>query len=490
MPQFTQLTFDFTPSAKEAEKKKNSSPEILKVRELTQKIKKLLESGIGQVWVQGEISNYRKQTSGHHYFTLKDASAVLSCVLFAGDARFLKHPLRDGMEVQVAGEISVYEARGNYQLIIRHLQTCGEGALQIRFEALKRKLAAEGLFAPERKRILPKYPLRIAVITSPTGAALQDFLHVLWRRNPHIEVILNPVRVQGTGASQEIVRAIAQLNALEEPPLDAIVLTRGGGSLEDLWEFNEEVVARAIAGSRVPTVSAIGHEIDFTISDFAADVRAPTPSAAAELLAGESSQLLRYLDESHRRMLRICQERHSSLALLLTRIAAHSSFRYPERFLHSFSQRIDAQAESLTFLMQGAVEKLNQRLDRSTNVLKSHHPVRWIEAEREKLRNRAHRIQTTITYAISATKEKLSRSEQVLKAFDPRSILARGFTATFDSAGNLLKSAEEAIRSGTIITQFSDGKTVSQITNKGFFSEKHGEIPLKKEKKGIGSANG
>ncbi len=461
----TQLTFDlsFGPEKREPEKKKDAGPEILKVRELTQKIKRLLEGEIGQVWVQGEISNYRKQASGHHYFTLKDESSVLGCVFFAGDARFLKQALRDGMEVQVAGEISVYEARGNYQLIVRHLQMRGEGALQVRFEALKRRLQAEGLFAPERKRPLPKFPLRVGVVTSPTGAALQDFLNVLWRRNPHIEVILNPVRVQGAGAAKEIARAIGELNALPSPPLDAIVVTRGGGSLEDLWEFNEEEVARAIAASRIPVVSAVGHEIDFTIGDFAADVRAATPSAAAELLAAESSQLLLSLERANRRMRRVCQERHASCAALLRRISAAPAFRYPERSLRDFFLELDAKSEALAAAAERGTEEMKKKIERAKASLKSLHPARWTLAQEEKLQGYSRRISLAAKQFHSTANQRLARAEQVLKAFDPRATLARGFTATFDKEGRLLKSAEDARRAGTLTTHFADGQTVSEV---------------------------
>ena len=263
---------------------------VLTVSELTSQVRRLLEKEIGILRVTGEVTNLRVQSSGHVYFTLKDASAQLNCVLFRGEALENRAILQDGQKVILEGSLTVYEPRGQYQLIVRSVELQGVGALQLAFERLKRKLQAEGLFAPERKRPLPRYPQRIGLVTSPTGAAFSDVLHVIQRRHSGLEIIFVPCRVQGEGASAEIAASIRLLNefnsALRAPhsALDLILLTRGGGSLEDLWAFNEEVVARAIFESATPVVSAVGHEIDFTISDFVADVRAATPSVAAEII--------------------------------------------------------------------------------------------------------------------------------------------------------------------------------------------------------------
>ncbi len=271
---------------------------VLTVTELTWQIKRLLEGQIGQVWVTGEITNLRAQNSGHIYFTLKDAGSQVNCVLFRGELQADRSLMQDGRKILVCGELTVYEPRGQYQLRVTKVELQGLGALQVAFEKLKQKLNAEGLFARERKRPLLKYPQRIGLVTSPTGAAIRDVLHVVERRNPSLEIILAPCRVQGDGAAREIAAAIRLLNDFnqkevrarnlvpppEQPKLDLILVTRGGGSLEDLWAFNEEIVARAIFDSAVPVVSAVGHEIDFTISDFVADVRAATPSAAAEII--------------------------------------------------------------------------------------------------------------------------------------------------------------------------------------------------------------
>src|SRR6266446_6809267 len=275
---------------------------IFTVAELTRQIRGTLETKFGAVWVQGEISNYKLHPSGHQYFTLKDQRAQIACVIWRDAMLSPRQPLVDGTQVQVYGTVTVFEARGQYQLNVQILQPHGVGLLQVKFEALKRKLDAEGLFAPGRKRPLPKFPRRIGIVTSPSGAAIRDMLNVLRRRAPWLQILINPVRVQGTGAAQEIAVAIRELAMPSDywQPLDLIVVTRGGGSIEDLWEFNEEIVARAIFHSAVPVVSAVGHEIDFTICDFVADFRAPTPSAAAELIVPDVIDLQRQIDRCAR----------------------------------------------------------------------------------------------------------------------------------------------------------------------------------------------
>src|SRR5216110_1159580 len=271
---------------------------VLTVSELTRSIRGTLETKFGAVWVQGEVSNYKLHPSGLQYFTLKDARAQIACVIFRNTMAPLRQPLSDGAQVQVYANVSVFEARGQYQLSVQIIQPRGLGVLQAKFEALKRKLDAEGLFDAARKRNLPKFPKRIGIVTSPTGAAIRDMLNVLRRRAPWLQILINPVRVQGTGAAQEIAVAIRELASPNEAfaTVDLIVVTRGGGSIEDLWEFNEEIVARAIFNSTVPIVSAVGHEIDFTICDFVADLRAATPSAAAELIVPNVADLRRHMD--------------------------------------------------------------------------------------------------------------------------------------------------------------------------------------------------
>src|SRR5438876_4649583 len=316
---------------------------VLTVSELTRSIRGILETKFGAVWVQGEVSNYILHPSGHQYFTLKDARAQIACVVFRNTMAPLRQPLADGAHVQVYGNLSVFEARGQYQLSVQIIQPRGLGVLQAKFEALKRKLDDEGLFDPARKRPLPKFPKRIGIVTSPTGAAIRDILNVLRRRAPWLQILINPVRVQGTGAAQEIAVAIRELAKPNEnfAPVDLIVVTRGGGSMEDLWEFNEEIVARTIADVAVPIVSAIGHEIDFTIADFVADLRAPTPSAAAELIVPDIIDLQRRIDGCTRALgrqllnrVRDAQQRLDHARETLQRCLAHKIDSYKRSLLN------------------------------------------------------------------------------------------------------------------------------------------------------------
>ncbi|MCH8157116.1 MAG: exodeoxyribonuclease VII large subunit, partial [Nitrospinae bacterium] len=268
-------------------------PRIYSVSEFTGETKAILEAAFDSVWIEGEISNLRIAGSQHAYFVLKDERSQVRCVLFKGYRAGLKFQPEEGDQVLLFGRVTVYEARGEYQLIVEHLEPRGLGALQKAFEQLKARLAEEGLFDEEKKKPIPEFPWKVGVVTSPTGAAVRDIINVIQRRNPKVSVLLHPVRVQGEGAAQEIADAIKQMNRMQD--IDVLIIGRGGGSIEDLWAFNEEVVARAISASKIPIVSAVGHEIDFTIADFVADLRAPTPSAAAELVVPVLNDTVREL---------------------------------------------------------------------------------------------------------------------------------------------------------------------------------------------------
>jgi len=446
---------------------KPTEPKILTVSELTRRVRGLLESGIGETWVEGEISNLRRQASGHQYFTLKDALSQLSCVLFKRSATSLRDVcLADGQSVQIFGEISVYEARGQYQMIVRTVQNRGEGALQARFEALKRQLAAEGLFAEERKRALPRFPRRVGLVTSPSGAAVRDFLNVLHRRDPGIAVLISPVRVQGRGASAEIVRAIEELGHPEIhglPPVDVIVLTRGGGSIEDLWEFNEEQVARAIAASPVPVVSAIGHEIDFTIADFAADLRAPTPSAAAELLASDRMEALARLRQSAQRITRACRSRLELARVRLRALQQSSALREPARRLQELRQSLDRAAGALSQGPSRALESRGQRLARSQSRLDAQSPGQAIRETRLRCQMFQQRLGEPIQRHRIALQAKLDRCSGILASLSPEATLVRGFTITTDAKGNPLTSVKKICKGMTLRTRFADGETESEV---------------------------
>jgi exodeoxyribonuclease VII large subunit len=440
---------------------------VLSVWELTADIKRLLEKQIGSVWVSGEITNLRSQSSGHIYFTLKDVAAQLGCVLFRGTAAAQRELLADGQKVLLQGDVTVYEARGQYQLIVRAVELQGVGALQVAFEKLKQKLAAEGLFAQERKRPLPRYPQRIGLVTSPIGAAIRDVLHVVQRRNPGLEIILAPCRVQGDGAAREIAEAIRLLNEFnvrssrrEEAQtlkpeinqslltlaatekLDLILLTRGGGSLEDLWAFNEEPVARAIFESALPVVSAVGHEIDFTIADFVADVRAATPSAAAEIITegvfasrefiGDAPALLQ---RAARRGLALAAESFSQLGGRLARL-------HPRRKLDESFQRLD---DLQSGLLRGLKTAARSR--------------------RLVLQNLAGRfLRARPSHNLKLRHEALRQLEKRLNVLGPEQVLARGYSITTDAVtGKVLRDAAKITAGQKLKTRLAQGEVFSAI---------------------------
>lgn len=445
----------------------STEPQIFTISELNRAVREVLEGTLGEVWVRGEISNHRCQSSGHHYFSLKDATSQISCVLFAGTARRLRNlNLEDGREVQAFGRLSVYEARGQYQLVIERVQEAGIGALQAKFEALKARLAAEGLFDPSRKKPMPKFPRTIGVVTSPTGAAIRDFLHVLHRRMPGIRVLIAPVRVQGRGAAAEIAAAIHQLQPNpggEIPPVDVIVVTRGGGSVEDLWEFNEEVVARAIAASAIPVVSAVGHEIDFTISDFASDLRAPTPSAAAEVLAADGMEMLRAMAVQDRRLHQTIKNHLRIFRSSLAAVEHGSWMRDPARRIEQYALRLDDSADKLHAHTARRIQNARQILGHAAHVLAIHRPDAAIRRTWERL----DQIQSLITHATRREQQKsqgrIDRAADLLAALSPAATLSRGYTITTDAAGNILRSSE-SLRSGVPIrTRFPDGEVSSSV---------------------------
>lgn len=463
-----QLDFDLKGSiSKPKPAPKPAEPLVLTVSTLTRKVRGLLEDGIGEIWVEGEVSNLRRQSSGHAYFTLKDASSQIACVLFAGQTAQLRGMnFADGAHVQIQGSLTVYEPRGNYQIIVRRVQERGVGALQAKFEELKRRLDAEGLFAPGKKRPLPKFPRRIGVVTSPTGAAIQDFLNVLHRRQRGIEVVIFPVRVQGKGAAAEIAEAIRLLGhplATGLPPFDVIVVTRGGGSLEDLWEFNEESVARAVAESPIPVVSAVGHEIDFSICDFAADFRAPTPSAAAEILSADSGELLDKLQHFAARLGRPVLTRLDGLRSQLLSLQRTALFLEPRRILQEKQQTLDRLLEDLQSTADSAPHQLRLLLERHARILAGHRPDLKISELSRRLASCRDTLKHRADTKLQHEKSILSRHAAVLRALNPTAALARGYTITMDENGNILRSATDAKNSKELTTRFHDGEVKSEV---------------------------
>ncbi|MFZ5807102.1 MAG: exodeoxyribonuclease VII large subunit [Verrucomicrobiota bacterium] len=410
-----------------------SSSKPLSVSELTFIIKDLLEASVGAVWIEGEISNFRRQSSGHLYFTLKDADAQLSVVMFRSDAEALGFAPKDGMQVIAHGDITVYPPRGNYQLKAYSLKPKGKGTLQEQFEVLKKKLSEEGLFDPARKKNIPVFPQKVGIITSPTGAAIQDFLNILTRRCPRISIQVFGVKVQGEGSAEEIVDALHEFNQRDE--VDVIILARGGGSLEDLWSFNEEKVVRAVAASRIPTISGVGHEIDFTLCDFAADLRAPTPSAAAELLSRADAEWQNVLSNMRSLLSREAVSQINELRLHWRRLAENRSFREPVRLVEQYFQRLDELSINLQRITQHSVALQQERWKSLLQRWRAAHPKLKIDEARKNLR---------------------ARIDQ-LRLLSPQETLQRGYAIVFDSKHRVVKTRRAAIQSKNLTVRLSDG---------------------------------
>ncbi len=393
---------------------------VYTVTELNGEIKYLLETGFPSVWVEGEVSSLRQPVSGHIYFNLKDASSQIRVVLFRNVASGLKFRLSEGLQIILLGKVSAYPERGEYQIIGQKAEPKGVGVLQMAFEELKRRLAAEGLFAPERKRPIPYLVRKLAIITSPTGAALRDILKVLRRRNPTIQITIYPSLVQGKEAAGEIVKGIVELNRLGG--FDAILLARGGGSLEDLWAFNEEAVARAIASSALPVISAIGHEVDYTISDFVADLRAPTPSAAAEIISLHREETITKVHSLWQRLYYLVRGKLKEGFQRLEELKSRYGFQRPSEVLLTLSQRVD---------------ELSERLLRSQNSLIE----RWRNAW-----------------------ESLSRH---LTGLSPLSILERGYSITLTyPEGRVLKETKGVLPGQRLLTRLAKGEIISRVIKK------------------------
>lgn len=392
-------------------------PETLTVSGLTQQIKMLLETGLSPVWLTGEISNFKRHSSGHFYFSLKDENAQIPCVMWAGRNRSLRFSPEDGMQVLAHGQVTVYEKRGYYQFDVAQIQPAGVGALQAAFEQLKRRLQAEGLFDEARKKPLPEFAQTVGIVTSPTGAALRDLVSVLRRRWPAMKIILRPVLVQGAGAAEAIAQAIVELNEYKE--VDVLIVGRGGGSLEDLWAFNEEVVARAIYASKIPIVSAVGHEIDFSISDFVADVRAATPSAAAELVAPDAVEIKRQLQG-----------------------LAYQSFRQLQRLLQIQRERLNRFASSY-----GLRQPLDQVRQRS-----------------QQLDDLQRRLQLALQNRLAIWRQQLKSQQQRLHALSHEHILQRGFAVVYRSSDKkLIHEARELQVDDPIHIQFGLGSADAKV---------------------------
>ncbi|MBT8036090.1 MAG: exodeoxyribonuclease VII large subunit [Verrucomicrobiae bacterium] len=444
-------------------------PDALTVTRLVRRMKNLLEIEIGEIWVEGEISNLRRQASGHCYFTLKDDRAQISCVLFRGSAARAKAQPEDGMLARLFGEVSVYEARGQVQLIVKQVEDAGLGDLQAKFEALKRKLDQEGMFDPVLKKPLPKFPMTIGLVTSPTGAALQDMLNILTRRAPWVQPILYPVTVQGRGAEIGIARAIEQLSEPEKydlPRVDVMIIGRGGGSLEDLWNFNEEVVARAIHACPVPVVSAVGHEIDFTIADFAADMRAPTPSAAAELVVPDSGELKKRVSQSSGALQRALENRLKHDAAILTsarRALMPSGVDGTERALREPMQNLDRLRQDLKIACEGQLDDLRSKLKELAILQAAHHPERVMQRREERLDHVRALLERAGENALHQAEDRLKGMASLVRTLGPESTFARGFSITMDQAGNIITDATEVNEGDVLTSRVAHGELKSRV---------------------------
>ncbi|WP_428820800.1 exodeoxyribonuclease VII large subunit [Microbulbifer sp. MCCC 1A16149] len=432
---------------------------VLSVSELNREVKHLLEGSVPLLWISGEISNFAAPSSGHWYFTLKDARAQVRCAMFRGRNRSVRFQPGNGREVLARARVSLYEGRGEFQLIIEHLEEAGFGALMRQLEMLKAKLQAEGLFELERKKPLPYLPATIGIITSPTGAAVRDMIQVLGRRYPAAKIELIPVAVQGQGAAQQIANAIALAGRLQRH--DLLIVGRGGGSLEDLWSFNEEIVARALAACPIPTISAVGHETDTTIADLVADVRAPTPSAAAEIASANAAALSEEVDGARWRLTRAMelQLRHlrQQVQLVSNRI------RHPKEQLQNRAQRLDHLEMRLQTAVRSRTLANTQRLAQVERALNHVHPRQRIALAQTQLSQLAQRLKKSIDSTLQHKRELVTHAGQLLNSVSPLAVLDRGYAIVQDEQKQVIRRAQDVISGQKIHARLSEGEITAVV---------------------------
>lgn len=443
------------------------SRDILSVTRLTRAVRALLEGHFGAVWVEGEISNLAKPSSGHLYFTLKDPSAQVRCAMFRNRNSLLGFTPANGSQVLITARVSMYEPRGEFQLLVEHMEPAGEGLLRLRFEALKRSLAAAGLFAEEHKKPLPEHPRAIGVVTSPTGAAIRDILQVLGRRAPGIPVVVYPSPVQGAAAVPGLVRALEAANRRAE--VDVLILARGGGSLEDLWAFNEEAVVRAIFASRLPVITGVGHEIDFTLADLVADRRAPTPSAAAELCAPDTRLLLRQLSQfEHRLHTRLkATLAHAQLGLGgLSRRLVH-----PGRRIEQHQQRLDEIERRLPRAVRSSLQNAQRRLSAAEARLRISSPIPRLALAGQRLALIRAGLPRTLAQHLLHLRARIDGLGKTLAAVSPLATLERGYAIVTDDTGAIVRDAaampagsrvDARVAHGSLVCRVEEARTESQ----------------------------
>lgn len=438
------------------------TPPILTVSQLTNAIKQSLESGFPHLWLQGEISNFKCQSSGHYYFSLKDSNAQIAAVMFRNESTSLKLMPKDGAQVVIRGELNVYPQSGRYQIVVRELRYLGLGELLVKLEELKAKLHAKGWFDGDLKKPLPQFPKTIGVVTSPTGAVIQDILNVLNRRFPGFRLLLNPVRVQGEGAALEIAKAINQFN--EHALVDVIIVGRGGGSIEDLWAFNEEIVAEAIFKSKIPIISAVGHETDVCLSDFVADVRAPTPSAAAAMAIVDKAQVLQYLEQSRQRLFHTLSQRIRYDRQKLQGIQKHPFIASPYNILNLWMQRLDDLKESLELTMQQKLHTHRLKLDALNRQLHSLRPTVRLLQFRQQLTSIQKQLDQLWLRIFNLHRERLTNLVGNLRSIDPKNLLDRGYAILFNEKSDSVIVSTNSVESGQKVRLLlSDGQIISTV---------------------------
>jgi len=432
----------------------SSARDVYTVSRLNREVRAVIEGNFGALWLEGEISNLARPSSGHWYFTLKDPSAQARCAMFRMRTQQVRFKPGEGSQVLVYARVGMYEPRGEFQLVVEHMEPAGEGLLRLQFEALKRKLATEGLFDAALKRPLPAWPRAVGVVTSPTGAAVRDILHVLGRRNPGIPVIVYPCAVQGAAAVPWIVAAIRAANRRAE--CDVLLVARGGGSLEDLWAFNEEAVVRAVRASDIPIVSGIGHEIDFTLTDFAADVRAPTPSAAAEICAPDRAEILHRFAQLESRMRRAAGHQ---LALARQRLEANlARLRHPGRRLEEHAQRLDELTRRLPQALQRLLDLRLARLRSAEIALAGATPARRLLLADARLRAQTGRLAAAMPALLERKRAALSEAERTLRAIGPQATLDRGYAIVTTRDGAIVRDAGALASGDALLAQLARGR--------------------------------
>ena len=445
--------------------------QLYTVSELTLRLKTALEEAFPAVWVEGEISNLRTPGSGHSYFTLKDEGAQISAVLFRGRGRRVRFDLEDGMQVLAFGGLDVYAARGQYQLVVEMMEPKGLGALQLAFEQLKRRLEAEGLFDEGRKRPLPAFPRVIGVVTSPTGAAIRDILNIIGRRFGDLRVLIAPVRVQGDEAPGEILQALANLQ--EVPELDVVIVGRGGGSIEDLWAFNDERVARAIVACRVPVISAVGHETDFTIADFVADLRAPTPSGAAELVVREKLTVIEALVDLYARLKQAVTAEIAGYRERVEYLGRRRVLTDPARALRDLHRRLDELQGRLRLGLRASQRQVSHRVALATGGLRRSNPLARIAGGAALLTQLKGRLVASAGHSVKVSRSRFAETVGRLESLSPLGVLARGYSLTRLPTGAVVRSAGQVAVGDPLEILLHQGALGARVTGVKERDERH-----------------